>query len=98
MSRPFTVKPAQKAVKTYYEALAKYAEQGVDHEGAARPARLSPTFDEVYGPYRHSASERRDMRTANRFRSTSFVYHEEQLRPGIPPFSDSAVAANRQDL
>ena len=38
MSRPFTVKPTQTAVKAYYEALAKYADQGVDHEGAVRTA------------------------------------------------------------
>ena len=38
MSRPFTVKPSQKAVKAYYEALAKYVEQQVQHEGAVRSA------------------------------------------------------------
>ena len=38
MSRPTTVKPTQKPVKSYYEALAKYADQKVDHEGAVRSA------------------------------------------------------------
>jgi len=38
MSKPFTVKPSQKAVKAYYEALAKYAEQDVQHETAVRTA------------------------------------------------------------
>ncbi|MHC4404861.1 MAG: hypothetical protein ACYTG0_34870 [Planctomycetota bacterium] len=38
MAKPFSVKPSQKAVKTYYEALAKYAEQNVEHETALRSA------------------------------------------------------------
>jgi predicted helicase len=41
MSTPFTVKPTQKAVKVYYEALAKYAEQHVEHESAVRTAFLN---------------------------------------------------------
>ena len=38
MSKPFSVKPSQKAVKAYYEALAKYAQQHVEHETALRSA------------------------------------------------------------
>ena len=33
-----SVKPTNKAVKTYYAALAAYADQSVEHEGAVRSA------------------------------------------------------------
>jgi hypothetical protein len=38
MPMPTTVKPTQKAVKTYYAALKTYADQGVDNESALRSA------------------------------------------------------------
>ena len=38
MPSTHAVKPAQKAVKRYYEALAAYAKQDVDHELAVRSA------------------------------------------------------------
>ncbi len=38
MAAAFKVKPTHKAVKTYYAALATYAEQSVEHEGALRSA------------------------------------------------------------
>jgi len=38
MPSPTTVKPTQKAVKTYYAALKTYADQGVDNESALRSA------------------------------------------------------------
>ncbi len=38
MPTPTTVKPTQKAVKTYYAALNTYADQGVDNESALRSA------------------------------------------------------------
>jgi len=38
MTSTFKVKPTHKAVKTYYAALATYADQSVEHEGALRSA------------------------------------------------------------
>ena len=38
MATAFKVKPTHKAVKTYYAALATYADQSVEHEGALRSA------------------------------------------------------------
>ena len=38
MSKPFAVKPTQKAVNAYYEALAQYAEHRVEHETGLRSA------------------------------------------------------------
>ncbi len=46
MPSAFKVKPTHKAVKSYYAALATYADQSVEHEGALRSAfqsRLSET-------------------------------------------------------
>ena len=38
MASAFKVKPTHKAVKSYYAALATYADQSVEHEGALRSA------------------------------------------------------------
>ena len=38
MASTFKVKPTHKAVKSYYAALATYADQSVEHEGALRSA------------------------------------------------------------
>jgi len=38
MASAFKVKPSHKAVKSYYAALATYADQSVEHEGALRSA------------------------------------------------------------
>ena len=38
MASAFTLKPTHKAVKGYYAALARYADQSVGHEGALRSA------------------------------------------------------------
>jgi len=38
MARASSLKPTQKAVKTYYEALAQYAEHNVEHETGLRSA------------------------------------------------------------
>jgi hypothetical protein len=38
MGSAFKVKPTHKAVKSYYTALATYADQSVEHEGALRSA------------------------------------------------------------
>ena len=45
MGAGFTVKPTHKAVKSYYAALATYAEQSVEHEGALRSAFLNLLAD-----------------------------------------------------